>query len=104
MSSKDVHEELGPAAAIASVFAQAVPDLRRLLQRGSDDFHSLRLYARGRDDTLAVLKRFNEVGEVEVLFGSATDCFGALAALEAGLSAGRWRVDKPYRERKGLNE
>lgn len=51
-----------------------------------------------RDDgsAYALVKRAGEDGTPLVTFGSGYDALSALDGLEGAITAGNWRVDKPY--------
>lgn len=75
--------------------ARLFPQVYGVVQTNIADFDSLRLYQRGEDDFLGVLKKFDSDGTPVVLFGVGVDFVTVMLSIEAAISANRWRTDKP---------
>lgn len=90
-----------PYGRLYNVFIDVCPQLLGLVGRHSEDFKELRVYQRGENDCLGVLKRYNSDGKPEVLFGNGQDFVAALLALEGSYTAARWREEKPAPWEKG---
>lgn len=100
MPKKSGGGELTPHNELASTWRRLLPNLYDLIMSSDGELHSIRFYQRGVEDILGVAKRFGSAGDVEVLFGSSFDLIGSLLSLEGAMSSNRWRVDRPYKERK----
>jgi len=59
-------------------------------------FDDFRIKRRDDGTCYALVKRAGEDGTPMVAFGSGYDPLSALEGLEGAITAGNWRVDKPY--------
>lgn len=75
-------------------FMHSVPLLAKFLAYPSRAMVSLKVNYRGPGDFLAVCKRYNDDGAVEVCFGSGTDFVASLLGLEVAMDNQKWRLDK----------
>lgn len=98
MKKGDVFDRT-PHSAVMAEFKRSLSGVGDLVFDNPEDFHSIRIYNRGPQDVLTVVKRFGSDGGVEVLFGSGVDFVSSLLSASAACKNGRWRVDKPYEKR-----
>lgn len=86
-----------PAIVLQQALQQALGQVWRYLDRDAADFTELRLKQRGDGDWLAVLKVLDSDGTPLVAFGQGYSGLTALLGVQAAASAGKWRVDKPWK-------
>jgi hypothetical protein len=86
------------ASPIRTAVASSSSNLYHIL--GSPDgwlFGSLNVIRRNHGDWLAVCKVTElDTTTKKIAFGAGRDYFEALAGLNASISAGKWKVDKPW--------
>jgi len=70
------------------------PLLRRFVSLSGKGMVSLKVTFRGDNDYLAIAKRYNDDGVVEVCFGSGAEFVGSLLGLEVAMDQNKWRPDK----------
>lgn len=75
----------------------AVPQVLGQFVRDGADAVDLRIKRQDSGEWLAIGRRFGEDGTPEVIFGWGYDLVAALVALNAGIGAGRWKPDRPWR-------
>ena len=71
-----------------------VPLVARLCAYPEKGMVSLKVSYRGQHDWLAVMKRYNDDGRVDVCFGSGPDMIASLLGLERAVDQDKWRPDK----------
>lgn len=73
---------------------ETLPLLTQLLAFPEKGLVNLKLAYRGEDEILAVIKRYNDDGRVDVCFGSGSDAVAALIGLERAVNHDKWRPDR----------
>lgn len=95
MSSKNAtNQPVLAGSEVWAAIAHTVPLVTGLVAKGDSGFISLAVKYRAEYDFLAVAKRYNNDGRVDVIFGSGTDFVGSLLGLEAAIEDDKWRPDK----------
>jgi hypothetical protein len=92
MGTKTVRPEVRLEEALVGV----VPQLAAVLLRDSSGFQALTVRWRGPSDVLCVLRRETPEEGPQVCFGGGYDPAGALVALNAAVTGGRWKEDRPW--------
>jgi len=83
-----------PAIEVAKVFYEQFEELHEFVTDRSEDVINVKVVHRGGGEWLAIIKRYDADGGIEVLFGGGSDFYNALHRASQGIGAGKWRPDK----------
>lgn len=84
----------GPVSELYRASAVALSNLQHFMMRRAEDVRYLRIVPRGEAEWLAILAITSEDGTPMVAFGHGEEWIDALRALNASVSAGKWKDDK----------
>jgi len=79
-----------------SALLSALPQLRALLNESDESASRIVLKHRGHMDWLAMVTTVGPDGTPVIAFGNGFDALAALLALNATVTAGNWRPDRPW--------